>query len=92
MKQIQPLTIWDKGTTKTAEYLQVYGTNVVLDTNASFFWGLLTKVVDAEGNDQPGEQITQGNLSMSPEEYQLWDQDIVAWDFVAGKLNLTIID
>jgi len=91
MKQIEPIQIWDKGQVKTAEYLQGTGVNVVLDTNASFYWGLFTKVVDAEGNEVAGEQVAQGNLPMTDEEYQLWNTDDVAWDFIAGKLNLTII-
>jgi len=35
MKQIQPLQIWDSGTTKTAEYLQVTGINDNYESSAT---------------------------------------------------------
>lgn len=90
-KQIHPVNVWVNGEVKVAEYLDAYGINVVLFTNGTFFWSLSTKVVDAEGNDAPGEQIAQGNLQMTDEEYQLWEQDDYAWDWVAEKLNLEIV-
>lgn len=90
-KQIQPVNVWVNGEVKVAEYLDAYGINVVLFTNGTFFWSLSTKVVDAEGNDVPGEQIAQGNLQMTDEEYQLWEQDDYAIQWVAEKLNLEIV-
>ena len=90
-KQISPVNVWVNGQVKVAEYLDAYGINVVLFTNGAFFWSLSTKVVDAEGNDVPGEQIAQGNLQMTDEEYQLWEQDDYAIQWVAAQLNLTII-
>jgi len=90
-KQIQPVNIWVNGEQKQAEYLNAYATNVVLDTNATFYWGLYTKVTNEQGEDAPGEQVAQGNIAMDNEEYQLWEQDDVAWEFIADKLNLTII-
>ena len=91
MKQIEPIQIWDKGTLKTAEFLDAYGIKVTLGVSAGFYWGLFTKVTDAEGNESAGEQVAQGNLPMTDEDYQAWNTDDVAWDFIAGKLNLTII-
>ena len=90
-KQISPVNVWVNGQVKVAEYLDAYGINVVLFTNGAFFWSLSTKVVDAEGNDVPGEQIAQGNLQMTTEEYQLWQEDEYAIEWVAAQLNLTII-
>jgi len=90
-KKIQPVTIWVNGESKSAEYLDAYGINVQLFKNGAFYWYLSTKVVDAEGNDVPGEQIAQGNLQMTHEEYILWRDDEYAIEWVADKLNLVIL-
>jgi hypothetical protein len=90
-KQISPVTIWVNGESKSAEFLDATGINVVLFTNGGFYWTLWTKVVDSEGNDAPGEQVAQGNLQMTTEEYQLWQEDEYAIEWVASKLNLTIV-
>jgi hypothetical protein len=58
---------------------------------------LSTKVVDAEGVESMGEQVAQGNLTISGEEYIAWgDQPAMAinawiYDWSADKLNLTIL-
>jgi len=90
-KQIEPQQVWVNGESKTAEFLNAYGINVVLFTNGAFYWTLSTKVVDAEGNEVPGEQVAQGNLQMTDEEYQLWEQDEYAIEWVASKLNLVLL-
>ena len=90
-KQIQPQQVWVNGESKVAEFLDANGINVVLFTTGGFYWTLWTKVVDAEGNDVPGEQVAQGNLQMTTEEYQLWQEDEYAIEWVAAQLNLTII-
>jgi hypothetical protein len=91
MAKIQPVTIWVNGESKVAEFLNAYGTNVALFKNAGFLWSLSTKVVDAEGNEVLGEQVAQGNLQMTDAEYQLWQDDEYAIEWIASKLNLTII-
>jgi hypothetical protein len=90
-KKIQPINVWVNGESKVAEFLDANGINVVLFTTGGFYWTLWTKVVDAEGNDVPGEQIAQGNLQMTTEEYQLWQDDEYAIEWVAAQLNLTIV-
>jgi hypothetical protein len=91
MKEIEPVNIWVNGGQKQAEYLNAYAINVKLDDSATFYWELYTKVTNEDGEDVPGEQLSQGNIAMNPIEYQLWQEDSVAWDFIAFKLNLTII-
>jgi hypothetical protein len=91
MKQIEPVQIWTNGVLKTAEFLDAKGINVTLGVLAGFWWGLFTKVVDAEGNESAGECISSGNLDMVGDDYQSWNQDTFAWDWVAEQLNLTII-
>ena len=52
MKQIEPIDVWQNGTTKTAVKLQVQGTSVTLGSSASFYWQLLT---------EEGHQVANGN-------------------------------
>jgi hypothetical protein len=96
-KQISPLTIWANGTSKDAEYLQVTGINDNYESSATNYWALFTKVVDAEGVESMGEQVAQGNLTISGQDYINWgDQPAMAinewiYNWVAEQLNLTII-
>tara|TARA_R110000868_G_scaffold309665_1_gene570935 strand:+ start:162 stop:473 length:312 start_codon:yes stop_codon:yes gene_type:complete len=103
MKQIQPLTIWTNGTSKVAEYLQVTGINDNYESSATNYWALYTKVVEMRGInedtpvDVPGEQIAQGNLTISGEEYIAWG-DVPAmaintwiYNWSASQLNLVIL-
>ena len=91
MKLIEPIQIWDKGVVKTAEFLNAQGINVTLGVSAGFYWNLLTKVTDAEGNEVAGESIAQGNLTMDGEDYQAWNQDIFAWEWIASQINVVIL-
>jgi hypothetical protein len=86
MKTIEPVAIWDNGQTVEATILNAYAVNVTLGTSATFYYQLLSET--AEGN--VGQQVAQGNLLMSGEAYQEWNQDEFAWEWVAEQLNLTI--
>jgi beta-lactamase class D len=96
-KKIQPVTIWVNGESKSAEYFQVTCINDNYENSATNYWQLFTKVVDAEGVESMGEQVAQGNLTISGEEYVAWgDQPAMAinawiYNWSAEKLNLTII-
>lgn len=90
-KKISPVNVWVNGEVKVAEYLDAYGIQLTLGVSSRFYYSLSTKVVDAEGIESPGEQVTSGNLDMVGEDYQSWEQDEFAWDWVATQLNLTII-
>lgn len=97
MKQIQPLQIWDSGTTKTAEYLKVIGINDNYESSATNYWQLFTKVIDEEGVESAGEQIAQGNLTISGQEYIDWGNEpamnINVWiyNWTATQINVVII-
>jgi beta-lactamase class D len=96
-KQIEPVTIWSNGESKVAEYLQVTGINDNYESSATNYWALFTKVVDEEGNDKQGEQVAQGNLTISGQDYINWgDQPAMAinewiYDWSASQLNLVIL-
>jgi hypothetical protein len=81
MKQIESIQIWDKGQNKEADILNAYAVNVTLGTSATFYYTLSNE----------SEQLAQGNLTMSGDDYQEWNADDFAWGWIASQLNLTII-
>lgn len=81
MKKIQPVSIWVNGETKQANILEASAVKVELGSWAKFQYSL---IVEGEGI------VASGSLTMEGDEYQNWDQDSFAWDWIAGKLNLTI--
>jgi hypothetical protein len=81
MKTIQPISIWDNGTVQEAIILNAYCINDNLSTSASFYYSLLSDSM---------QQLAQGNLSMSGEDYIGWQTNDYAYDWVATQLNLTI--
>ena len=97
MKKIEPLTVGVNGTSKVAEYLQVTGINDNYESSSTNYWALFTKVVDAEGVESVGEQVSQGNLTIAGDEYIAWgDQPAMAinawiYDWVSDKLNLILV-
>ena len=97
MKQIEPLTIWTNGTSKVAEYLKVTGINDNYESSSTNSWALFTKIQDVDGNDVVGEQVAQGNLTISGQEYIDWGNQpamaINTWiyNWVANELNLVIL-
>mgnify|MGYP003662367513 CR=1 FL=1 len=83
MKQIEPISIWQNGTTKTATQLNVIGTGVVLSQSASFAWQLLT---------DEGHQVSNGNMGISGEQYDAWGaDDNYVYAIVASDLKLTLV-
>jgi hypothetical protein len=81
MKNIQPISIWDNGTNQNAEILNAYCINDNLSTSATFYYSLLSDTM---------QQLAQGNLSMSGDDYIGWQTNDYAYDWVATQLNLTI--
>ena len=96
-KQISPVDIWVNGESKVAEYLQVTCINDNYENSATNYWQLFTKVVDAEGVESIGEQISQSNLTIDGQDYINWgDQPAMAinawiYQWSADKLNLVIL-
>lgn len=83
MKQIEPIDVWQNGTTKTAVKLQAQGTSVTLGQAASFYWQLLT---------EEGYQVADGNLSISNSQYAAWGaDDNYVYTIIAEDLNLVIV-
>jgi hypothetical protein len=81
MKTIEPVQIWDNGQVLEATILNAYCINDNLSTSGTFYYSLLSS---------SSQQLTQGNLTMTGEEYQAWQTNEYAYDWVAAQLNLTI--
>jgi len=86
MKLINEVSIWDNGVNKKATILNAYVVNLILNQSATFYYGLSAQNEDGS----IGETLTQGNLSMTGEDYTQWVIDNDAWDYIAKSLNLVI--
>lgn len=86
MKTIQPVSIWQNGQSNSASILNAYAVNVTLGKSATFFYSL--EAIQEDGNK--GQQLAQGNITMDGADYEAWQEDTSAWEFIATKLNLTI--
>jgi len=108
MKQIQPISIWINGENKIGEYFQVTCINDNYENQATNYWQIFVKViteetVEVDGQqvtqniESPGQQLSQGNLSIGGEDYINWgDQPAMAinewiYNWSASQLGLTII-
>lgn len=84
MKTINNVQVWKDGEEKQANLLNAVLLNDDLATNANFYYQLLA--------NQNNEIIISGSISMVGEDYQNWDDsNDGAYDYIANKLNLTII-
>jgi hypothetical protein len=81
MKTIEAVQIWDNGQVLEATILNAYCINDNLSTSGTFYYSLLS---DAQ------QQLAQGNLTMTGDDYQAWQTNDYAYDWVAAQLNLTI--
>lgn len=93
MKQIQPVNIWLNGQSKQANTISMYVVNDNLLNSASFYYQLLSVTIVDEKDTS--EQLAQGNLTMSGQDYIDWnvDTDInnAAYTWAAAQLNLTLV-
>ena len=91
MKAIQQVQVWKNGEEKQANMFNLTLINDDLATSATFYYQLLASSQDEEGNVS-SEMLVDGNVGMSGEDYQNWDDsNDGAYNYCAGKLNLVII-
>ena len=80
MKQIQPVVFpLNLG---TATILNAYCINDNLSDAATFYYALLS---DTQA------QLSQGNLTMEGQDYADWVSNDYAYNFVASKIDVTIV-
>jgi hypothetical protein len=80
MKQIEPISIWDAGLNKQADILNAFATDLQLGKSAEFYYTISNET----------EQLASGKLTLEGDDYQQWEGDDFAWDWIAEQLNLTI--
>lgn len=91
MKSINNVQVWKNGEEKLANTLNLILINDDLKSSATFYYQLLASSTDEEGNVS-SEMLADGNVGMSGEDYQNWDDsNDGAYNYCAGKLNLVII-
>jgi hypothetical protein len=92
MVKIQDVSVWLSGQIKTAKVLNLTAYDN-LSTSANFYYELREEDSIQEGDVIiNGSVVASGNLSMSAEEYQAWDDsNNGAYAWAAGKLNVVII-
>lgn len=88
MKEIQPVQIWSNGQNRTASILDARIINDDLKSSCTFYYEL--KEISIEEN--LGQQLAQGNIFMSGEDYENWDDsNDSAYTYIAQKINVVII-
>ena len=90
MKQIESVSIWKNGESQEANLLNAYIINDNLESSCSFYYSLNAS---GEQPDSIGQTLADGNVTMSGENYSLWNGDNNdAYSYIATKLNLTLIE
>ena len=88
MKQISPVSIWKNGQNKTASILDAIIINDNLSTSCTFYWMLK----EADQQEQAGQVLADGNVTMTGEDYDNWDgSNDYAFDYIAEQINVTIL-
>ena len=85
MKQIEPVQIWQNGQIVDAQWLDAICINDNLENSATFLWQLYN-------DNNVSNVLTQGNLVMSDEDYANWDSNEYAYNWIAEKISLIIIE
>jgi len=90
---IQPVSIWSNGQSKSASELDARIIYDDLATSATFYYELKEAVVvDEEGASSGGSVLSVGNVAMDGQDYIDWDNsNEAAYQYIAAKLNLVII-
>ena len=97
MKAIQQINIWVNGENKVGEYFKVTCINDNYENQATNYWQIYAKILNQDGIDEPGQQIADGNLTISGQDYINWgDQPAMSindwiYNWSASQLNLVII-
>lgn len=77
---IEPITIWKDGQSKTATVISASIISDNLTDSATFYYRLLT-------DDK--EQAAEGNVIITGDDYANWFSNEDAYNYICTKLNLT---
>jgi hypothetical protein len=85
---IQPVSIWNNGQSKEASELDARIIYDDLATSCTFYYEL-KEVVEGVS----GAALSVGNVAMDGQDYIDWDNsNEAAYEFIASKLNLILVD
>lgn len=88
MKNISPIQIWVNGQNKTASILDARIINDDLASSCTFYWELK----EASTEENAGQQLANGNVSMSGDDYLNWDgTNDSAYSYIASQINVQIL-
>ena len=92
MKTIQPIQAWYNGQEVEASVINATCTSDNLTDAASFQYQIFEVIQNPVPTPMPSylQPVVQGYLYMSGADYQAWDSNDYAYDWVAQQLNLTI--
>lgn len=85
--KIQPVQIWKDGGLKEATWMTCHVTADNLKDSAGFYYSLHQTI-----DNIPTAVIASGNLFMTGQDYEGWQTNEYAWQWVAQKLGLTLIE
>ena len=91
MKEIQLFNIWSNGQFKSAKYMTLLCGTDNLKDSAMFYYALFAETTNKEGELVQGEKLADGNLTMTGEDYNSWQTNGYAWDWVVKELGLKLI-
>ena len=92
MIKIEPVQVWKNGEQLEASLLNSTSQDN-LNNSCTFYYQLLT---GGDGTQAMpisyGQSVAEGNISLSGQEYLEWNgSNDYAYDYIAEKLNLTLI-
>lgn len=88
MKTITPISVWVNGQSVEASVLNASCVGDNLNNLATFNYQLMEIVVI--DNLEYTVPVVNGQLNMSGADYDAWETNKYAYDWVANQLNLTI--
>ena len=93
MRVIEPIIAWYNGVETEGTVLSLQCNSDNLFNQASFNYSIFSTSEPTTGQEHGYLQATlaQGYLTMSGEEYAAWQTNDYAFQWAAGKLNLTVV-
>lgn len=86
MKIISPISVWFNGQSQQATVLSCQCNNDNLFNQASFNYTLFSR----DENGYLRNSVSQGYLTMTGADYEGWETNDYAYQWIATQLNLTI--
>jgi hypothetical protein len=86
MIKIKQFKIWISGKLTPVDYLYILCNSDNLKDTAFFYYALHNEI-----NDEVGNLIANGNLTMTGTDYQSFDSNEFAINWVASQLKITIL-